>query len=104
MSWPSTESPSDTSEDPWAAFDGLADKPVMLTVNSKPTLAGAHDVLVQTLESEARLRNLAWIDANRRTVDQLSGGKIGYVYVPDTTKDGQSELYRHGAVRSTSRG
>jgi tricorn protease len=52
------------------------------------------EVLVHTLDSEARLRNLAWIEDNRRKVDELSGGKIGYVYVPDTGQNGQSELYR----------
>ena len=84
----------DTALDPWAAFDGLAGKDVMLTVNDKPTMAGARQVLVKTLDSEARLRNLAWINANRLKVDKATGGRVGYIYVPDTGRDGQSELYR----------
>lgn len=86
--------PVDASQDPWAAFQGLADRPVLLTVNSNASTNGAHDVLVQTLASEARLRNLAWINENRLRVEKLSGGKIGYVYVPDTAKNGQNELVR----------
>ena len=86
--------PLDTNEDPWAAFEGKADKPVFITVNNQPVLAGAREVLVRTLDSEERLRNLVWIEDNRRRVDELSGGKIGYVYVPDTAQNGQSELYR----------
>jgi tricorn protease len=84
----------DTSVEPWAAFQGLANETVQLTVNHKPTREGATNILVQTLESEGRLRNLAWIEANRRRVEEASGGKIGYVYVPSTGRDGQNELVR----------
>ncbi|MCJ7440303.1 MAG: PDZ domain-containing protein [Thermoanaerobaculaceae bacterium] len=84
----------DTTRDPWAAFDGLAGKDVMLTVNDRPTMTGTRQVLVKTLESEARLRNLAWINANRLQVEKATGGRIGYIYVPDTAEDGQRELYR----------
>ncbi len=86
--------PLDVQEDPWAAFQGLADKSVFLTVNSNPSLDGAREVLVQTLASEERLRNLAWIEENRKRVEKLSDGKLGYVYVPDTGANGQNELVR----------
>jgi tricorn protease len=86
--------PVDVKEDPWAAFDGLADKTVMLTVNDKPTMTGSRQVLVKTLKSEAHLRNLAWINANRMKVDKATGGRIGYIYVQDTGREGQTELYR----------
>jgi tricorn protease len=93
--------PMDITQDPWAAFQGLADKPVFLTVNDKPTLAEAREALVQTLSGEERLRNLAWIEENRSRVEQLSKGKVGYVYVPDTGVNGQNELVRMcGAPRS----
>ena len=86
--------PLDTEEEPYAAFQGLADKPVFLTVNSKPTMEGAREVLVQTMSSEARLRNLAWIEKNRHEVEEATGGRVGYIYVPDTGQHGQSELVR----------
>jgi len=86
--------PIDVKLDPWAAFQGLAGKTVLLTVNSKPSLEGARDVVVETLADDYRLRNLAWIEAKRAMVDKLSGGKVGYVYVPDTGQDGQTELVR----------
>jgi tricorn protease len=86
--------PIDASKDPWAAFEGLAETAVILTVNDRSSLEGAREVLVETLGSEARLRNLAWIEANRRKVDEASGGRIGYVYVPSTGRGGQTELYR----------
>jgi tricorn protease len=86
--------PIDTSKDPWASFQGLADKTVELTVNDKPATEGARQVLVKTLSSEFRLRNLAWIEANRRKVEEATDGRVGYVYVPDTGTNGQTELVR----------
>lgn len=96
--------PVDTSKDPWAAFQGLAGKPVFLTVNDQPARKGAREVLVQTLTNEARLRNLAWINANRLRVEKLSDGKIGYVYVPDTGQNGQNELVRQWRGQVTKAG
>jgi tricorn protease len=84
----------DPTEDPWAAFQGLAGQPVELLVNSRPTTDGARTVLVETLRDELRLRNLAWIDAKRRRVFEATKGRIGYVYVPSTGIDGQTELAR----------
>jgi tricorn protease len=96
--------PLDTARDPWAAFDGLAEKTVVLTVNGRPTEEGARQVVVKTLSSDTRLRHLAWIEANRRTVDSLSHGRIGYVYVPSTGLDGQSELVRQFTAEYTKPG
>ncbi len=86
--------PLDTTKDPWAAFQGLAEKDVLLTVNSKPTAEGARDVLVKTLATEGRLRNLEWINLKREMVDKATNGRVGYVYVPDTGINGQTELVR----------
>jgi tricorn protease len=52
------------------------------------------------------MRNLAWIEENRRKVDKLSDGKLAYVYLPDTAGGGYqffnryffSQLDRQGAV------
>ncbi|MFQ5767850.1 MAG: PDZ domain-containing protein [Acidobacteriota bacterium] len=86
--------PLGPAEDPWAAFQGLAGKTVMLTVNDEPSMDNSRDVLVKTLGSEGRLRNLAWIERNRKMVDEASSGRIGYVYVPSTGLNGQTELVR----------
>ena len=96
--------PIDTAQDPWAAFQGLADKPVLLTVNTNASMTNAQEVLVQTLASEARLRNLAWINENRLRVDKMSHGQIGYVYVPDTGVNGQNELVRQWRGQVTRAG
>ena len=80
--------------DPWAAFEGLAGKTVELTVNTTASWEGARTVVVKTMSSETRLRNLAWIEGNRKRVEEASGGKIGYIYVPSTGIGGQNELVR----------
>lgn len=91
--------PIDTGASPYAAFQGLAGEVVELTVNSEPTMDGSRKVLVETIDSEYRLRNLAWIDANRRHVADATGGRVGYVYVPDTGVGGQTELVRQWAAQ-----
>ncbi|MFZ2323868.1 MAG: PDZ domain-containing protein, partial [Ignavibacteriaceae bacterium] len=72
----------DATQDPWAAFEGLSDKTIDLTINSKPSLDGAWNIVVTTIGDETRLRNLEWIESNRKRVDEATGGKIGYIYVP----------------------
>ncbi|WP_337866496.1 PDZ domain-containing protein [Ignavibacterium sp.] len=84
----------DVSKDPFSAFEGLADKTVELTINNKPTTDGAWTIVVKTLSDETRLRNLEWIESNRKRVEEATDGKIGYIYVPSTGIDGQTELVR----------
>lgn len=86
--------PIDVTKEPFAAFEGLAGKTVDLTVNDKPTFDKAWSVVVKTLTDETRLRNLEWIESNRKRVDEATNGKIGYIYVPSTGLDGQTELVR----------
>ncbi|HET9130315.1 MAG TPA: PDZ domain-containing protein, partial [Terriglobia bacterium] len=96
--------PMDVTKAPWASFAGLADKTVELTVNSKPTMEGSRNVLVKTLSDETRLRNLAWIESNRKRVDEESKGTVGYIYVPSTGIDGQTELERQFMAQFDKKG
>jgi tricorn protease len=87
--------PVDTSKDPWAAFQGLADRTVTLTVSAKPAMdKDARDGIVRLLGSEGNVRYRAWIEKNRAYVDKVTGGKVGYIYVPDTGTGGQGDLVR----------
>ena len=88
--------PVDTKIDPYASLDGLVSTVVILKINTKPTLEGAKDVLIETLNAaqERRLRHLEWIEGNRKKVDELSGGKLAYMYMPNTGTGGQTELLR----------
>jgi len=84
----------DTSLDPWAAFQGLADQVVTLTVSSTPDVNDANDILIKPMSNELRLRNLDWIESNRKKVEEATQGRVGYIYVPDTGVNGQNELIR----------
>ncbi len=86
--------PLDTGKDPFAAFEGLADKTVLLTVNDRPNMEGAREVLVETMISESRLRNLEWIERNRKYVEDATDGRVAYIFVPNTAVSGQTELVR----------
>jgi tricorn protease len=76
-------------------FDGTADKQTSLRVGRKADGSDARDVIVVPVASEAGLRNLDWIDANRRKVDALSAGKVAYIYMPNTAGAGYINFNRH---------
>lgn len=87
--------PVDAAKDPWASFQGLAGKTVELTVSDAPEINDeARHVVVELLGSENALRYRAWVEKNRQYVAEKSGGKIGYIYVPNTGIQGQNELVR----------
>ena len=88
------KTPLNTQHDPYAAFQGSAGKTVELTVNNKPSDENSWTVILETLKDERRLRNLEWIESNRKKVEKATNGKIGYIYVPSTGRDGQYELVR----------
>ncbi|MCW5754388.1 MAG: PD40 domain-containing protein [Phycisphaeraceae bacterium] len=88
----------DVTRDPWAAFVGTAGRDTTLTLAD--ALVGdtearnERDVTLRPLASEGTLRYRAWIEQNRRYVEERSGGKIGYIFVPNTGVDGQNDLFR----------
>ncbi|HRH50792.1 MAG TPA: PDZ domain-containing protein [Panacibacter sp.] len=86
--------PITTESEPYAAFQGLANKTVELTYNSTGSFTGAKTAIVKTMDDEYRLRNLEWIEGMRKRVDEATNGDVGYIYVPSTGLDGQSELMR----------
>ena len=96
--------PLDTSRDPWTAFQGLADQTVSLTVNNQPNPDGAREVLVETLSSEGRLRYLAWVEGNRRRVEEATDGSVGYIHVPNTSFLGHNELMRQLGAQTDKAG
>ena len=91
--------PLTTKTEPYALFGNLADKPVELTYNSSASLTGARKTIVQALRDESRLRHLAWIEQNRKQVEEATGGNAGYIYVRSTGLDGQNELIRQFAAQ-----
>jgi len=87
--------PLDVSKDPWAAFQGLAGKTLTITLSQQPKIDDrARQVVLVPIASEAELRYRAWIERNRAYVAEKTGGRVGYLHVPDTGVNGQNELFR----------
>ena len=87
--------PVETSRSFHAAMLGTAGEATELLVNDRPDATGEpRTVIVEPVASESRLRFRNWIHRNRVRVDELSGGRVGYIYVPDTGQNGQNELMR----------
>jgi len=86
----------DPDLEPYAAFEGLSGKTISLTVSRSGNAADAEQHVVQALTQgqEIQLRYLEWIENNRKMVDELSGGALGYVYMSNTAGRGQLELVR----------
>jgi tricorn protease len=79
----------------YSFFEAASGKNVRLRVGASPDGAGARDVTVVPVASEARLRNLAWIEDNRRKVDKMTNGRVAYVYMPDTAFGGLASFTRY---------
>ncbi len=71
-----------------------ANEVVTLSVNSKASAEGARKVVVKPIGDEQSLRQLNMIETNRKKVDAASGGRIGYVYLPDMEDDGLNEFVK----------
>ena len=76
-------------------LENKAGKPVEVTVNSKPSPDNARSYIVKPLSSELELLYLNWVNERRAMVDRLSGGRVGYIHVPNTEIVGNRELF-HG--------
>jgi tricorn protease len=76
-------------------FEGTANKSTVLKVGPSADGKGARDVTVVPIETEAALRNREWIENNLHKVDKLSGGKLAYVYLPDTGFGGYTSFNRY---------
>lgn len=82
------------ADDPGRALLGKAGQLVSLSVGRKPDAKLARAIEVKALGDDSRLRYLDWVRRNRERVSQLSGGRIGYVHVPDMGGLGLSEFSR----------
>lgn len=86
----------DPGKDPYAVFEGLEGKTVSLFVSPSGKKADGKEYVIKCLtrNEEIELRYLEWIENNRKMVDELSDGQLGYVYMSNTSSRGQLELVR----------
>ncbi len=83
------------TDDPYRLLDGTAKRQTVLHVNDRPAFAGSWTVTVEPVESEEALRQRAWVEDNRRRVDTSSGGRLAYVWVPNTGRPGVISFNRY---------
>ncbi|MBL8064581.1 MAG: PD40 domain-containing protein [Chthonomonadaceae bacterium] len=76
-------------------LEAKAGKQVVIKVGKSVDGTGSREVTVVPIGSEAGLRLLAWREDNRRTVEKLSGGKLGYMHIPDTNIGGWTNFNRY---------
>jgi tricorn protease len=79
----------------YSFFQDTAGKQVTLRVGPNPNVTGSRNVTVIPVDSEHALRNVDWIERNLHRVNQLSGGQLGYVYLPDTAVGGYTDFNRY---------
>lgn len=96
--------PLSGADDVNALLEGTSGKRAVLRVGPDPSGANARDVTVTPVANEQSLRNLAWIEGNRRKVDELSGGKLAYVYMPDTGQGGLTSFNRYFFAQTDKQG
>jgi tricorn protease len=76
-------------------LENKAGRVVTLLVNDRPDPAGAHIERVRPIKKETNLRYLDWVQQRRAMVEKLSGGRIGYIHLPNTAEAGNRELFKH---------
>jgi len=84
-----------SSDNVYSFFEDTSGKSVILKVGPDASGAAAREVTVVPVPDEARLRNLAWIEDNRRKVDQMTNGRVAYIYMPDTSTGGYINFNRY---------
>ncbi|HSM62240.1 MAG TPA: PDZ domain-containing protein, partial [Longimicrobiales bacterium] len=89
---------------PFSLLEGTAGRAITVMVNDRPGLDGAREVVVEPVAGEGQLRSWSWIEGNRRKVDELSGGRLAYVYLPNTGQGGYTYFNRMYFAQQDRRG
>lgn len=85
-----------TEEDePYRLLDGTAGQQTTLRIGESPDMEDSWTVVVEPQRSENALRQRAWVEDNRRRVDELSDGKLAYVWIPNTGQPGVISFNRY---------
>jgi tricorn protease len=84
-----------TDDNPYSFLENKVDVQVTLTINDRPGKKGARDITVRPIASELSLLYMDWVEENRKLVDELSGGRIGYIHVPNTHYHGYRSFFKY---------
>ncbi|MEL7533669.1 MAG: PDZ domain-containing protein, partial [Bacteroidota bacterium] len=89
---------------PYQLFEQTSNRTIEITVNDKSSEDGARNIMVKPVGNEYQLRNWHWIESNRKKVDELSGGKLAYVYIPNTSGQGFAYFNRYYFAQQDRKG
>ena len=81
-------------DNPYRLLEGTAGRTITLTVSSSPSTEEARDIVVEPTRSESLIRIRAWVAASQARVDELSGGRLAYVWLPNTARGGYEYFNR----------
>ncbi|MEO5817027.1 MAG: PDZ domain-containing protein [Gemmatimonadaceae bacterium] len=88
----------------YSMFEQTAGRQTTIRINSTPSLEGSRLVTVVPVATEDGLRTRAWIEDNRRKVDELSGGRLAYVWLPNTSTLGYAAFTRYFFTQQNKEG
>jgi tricorn protease len=91
-------------DDPFQYLEGTLDVQTTLHINKEPAFSGSWKEVAKPVSSESGLRQRAWVEDNRRMVDKLSGGKLAYVWVPNTSGAGFVSFNRYFFAQQDKKG
>jgi tricorn protease len=79
----------------YSVFENTSGKIVEITLGPNPDGRGSRTVQVVPIASEAALRNRDWVEGNLKKVEEATGGRVAYVYVPNTAGAGHTYFKRY---------
>ena len=93
-------------ENPWSRFVDTVGKTVAISVSSEPSAEGARKIDVMPVANDSHLRYVDWVENNRKEVDEATGGRVGYIHMPDTATGGArgfaksfySQVHKEGLI------
>jgi len=89
---------------PFMLLEGTAGRTITVSVNDRPSMDGARDILVRPTSSENQLRTWAWVEGNRQKVYDMSDGQLAYVWLPNTGRGGYAYFNRMYFAQQHKRG
>ena len=75
-------------------FENTIGRPTKITVSSSADGANARTYTVFPAVGENRLRRANWAEGNRKLVEQLSGGRLGYIFIEEYGGEGVMNAIR----------
>ncbi len=81
-------------DNPYERLRHRGDRPVTFTVNDSPSLEGAREITFNPVTDEDSLRYLDWVEGNRKKVEEMTDGKVGYMHLPDMGTSGIREFIK----------